>query len=159
MTIPNLIMLTMGVAGYHGLDPDLFTRLVYAESRYDPQAVNGQSVGLCQVNLGAWPLEDWVITTINPYDPYANLMQGGYILSLMMERYTWQGNAVAAYMMGQGRVDRMIDTYGWDWQRELDDAKADYVGFVAHDDYDTRFGSWSWRDAMPAPEVRRRTPR
>ena len=61
MTELLLLGMTVGVAHYYDLDPDLFTRLVYAESRYDQQAVNGTSVGLCQINLGAWPLEDWVV--------------------------------------------------------------------------------------------------
>ena len=159
MTIPNLIMLTMGVAGYHGLDADMFTRLVYAESKFDPQAVNGQSVGLCQINLGAWPLEDWVVETDDPYEPYANLMQGAYILAWLMERYATAARAVAAYTLGHGRVDELVSEYASLWTLELDDEVRDYVLFVVFDSKATRFGAWSWRDAIPAPEVRRRTPR
>ena len=160
MTIPNLIMLTMGVAGYHGLDADMFARLPYAESRYDQQAVNGQSVGLCQINLGAWPLEDWVVKTDDPYEPYANLMMGGHILSWLMERYESPTLAVTAYTLGHGRVDELLAVYGpLEWRRELGAPTYDYMRFVAGGYGNTRFGAWSWRDAMPAPEVRRRTPR
>ena len=167
MTIPNLIMLTMGVAGYHGLDADLFTRLVYAESKFDQQAVNGQSVGLCQINLEAWPLADWVVKTDDPYEPYANLMMGGYILSLMMERYKEPEfsdlydpyRAVAAYTMGHGRVDELVDTFDHWWWDELDPEIREYGEFIVEGNLATRFGAWSWRDAIPAPEVRRRMPR
>ena len=159
MTELLLLGMTVGVARYHGLDPDMFTRLVYAESRYDQQAVNGQSVGLCQVNLGAWPLEEWVVETDDPYEPYANLMMGGYILSLMLEREVDRLQAVAAYTLGHGQVGELLSEYGWGWFRELDEPVRDYVFFVANGDPSPRFGAWSWRDVIPAPEVRRRTPR
>ena len=167
MTIPELILLTVGVANHYGLDADMFARLPYAESRYDQQAVNGQSVGLCQINLGAWPLEEWVVKTDDPYEPYANLMMGGYILSLMMERYKEPEfsdpydpyKAVAAYTLGHGRLEELVSTYRRDWWRELDAPTWDYVRFVTWGDTNTRFGAWSWRDVIPAPEVRRRMPR
>jgi len=155
MTIPNLIMLTMGVAGYHGLDPDMFTRLVYAESRYDQQAVNGQSVGLCQINLGAWPLEDWVVKTDDPYEPYANLMMGGYILSLMLEREVDRLQAVAAYTLGHGRLEELVSVYRKDWLGVLDLPTFDYVGFIVFNQQGTRFGAWSWREEVDQRIVKR----
>ena len=164
MTELLLLGMTVGVAHYYDLDPDLFTRLVYAESRYDPQAVNGQSVGLCQINLGAWPLEDWVVKTDDPYEPYANLMMGGHILSLMLEREVDRLQAVAAYTLGHGRLEELVSVYRKDWLGVLDLPTFDYVGFIVFNHQGTRFGAWSWRDAIPAPEVRSggarmRTPR
>ena len=167
MSIPELILLTIGVANHYGLDADMFARLPYAESRYDQQAVYGQSVGLCQINLGAWQLEEWVVKTDDPYEPYANLMMGGYILSLMMERYKEPEfsdpydpyRAVAAYTLGHGRLEELVDTFDHWWWDELDPEIREYVEFIVEGNPATRFGAWSWRDAIPAPEVRRRTPR
>ena len=146
----NLILMAVGIANYYDLAPDMFTRLVYAESRFDPAAVSSSGcVGLCQINLKAWPLDEWVIKTDDPFDPYANLMQGGHILAWgLKSNYDDRCMAVSAYTLGQGRVNELQAYNPLTWWRDMDEPIQDYMNYVARGQESPRWGTWSWRDAV-----------
>ena len=146
----EFIALTLLTARIHGIDYDVATRLVYAESRYDPRARNGSAVGLGQINLAAWPMDTWVRHTIAAYDPYSNLYQSMAILAWLMERYAYYGPgaAVAAYAMGHGAMDSLLGEWGDEWKEHLEPHILDYVSFVAYGEPSKRWGSWRWIDEV-----------
>jgi hypothetical protein len=89
-----------------GLDPgqvDIFTRLVAAESGYNPNAHNvSGAAGL----TGLMPGTARAVGVTNVYDPQQALMGGARYFKQMLDRYS--GNtelALAAYNAGPGNVD------------------------------------------------------
>lgn len=91
------------VARVHGLDPDVFERLIRQESGFDPTAVSrAGAIGLTQLmpataqDLG-----------VDPRDPEQNLRGGARFLRQMLDRYGGDYRiALAAYNAGPGNVDR-----------------------------------------------------
>lgn len=157
---PELIMMTVAVAALYDLDADVFTRLVYAESAYNPRAYNEASecVGMCQINLKAWPLEDWVVPTDDPYDSWANLNQGAYVLAAMKERFWGRDKSVAAYTLGEGAINRLVKDHGRLWFAAMPAVRQEYVKFVAKNARGTRWGDWRWNEALiEAMSERRRS--
>ena len=160
----EFITLAVAVAGFYGIDPALFTRLIYAESRFDPAAVSPSGcVGLGQINLDAWPLAEWRWPIDDATDPLANLMQAGHIMRWLLEGYGhlpepefWQRDpydAVAAYTLGHGTADKLIETAflanpQHDWLDDLDEPVRDYVEYVATGKPSARWGDWSYEEAL-----------
>jgi len=159
----QLITLAVAVAGFYGIDPALFTRLIYAESRFDPAAVSPSGcVGLGQINLDAWPLAEWKVQNGDATDPLANLMQAGHIMRWLLEGYghcdeaaLWYGkpplDAVAAYTLGHGATDNLVIAAAKDrrnWLDDLDEPVRDYVEYVAAGKNSARWGDWNYEEAL-----------
>jgi soluble lytic murein transglycosylase len=104
-------------AGNYDLDPALLAAVVYAESRFDPNAESAAgAIGLMQLlpetakgialRTGG---DRFVIADLR--DPEINVRYGSWYLDHLRERYEGDLNlALAAYHAGQGNVDR--------WQRD-----------------------------------------
>jgi soluble lytic murein transglycosylase len=101
----------------HGLDPALLAAVVYAESRYDPNARSAAgAVGLMQLlpeTARGIALRTggtrFVVADLR--DPDINVRYGSWYIDHLRAHYDGDiGLALAAYHAGQGNVDR--------WQRE-----------------------------------------
>lgn len=99
------------MAERYGLDPDIFTRQIEAESSFNPNARNARTgaTGLGQVmsataqdpGFGVTPLRDRL-------DPVENLRFSAEYTAAMLRRYDGDyRKALAAYNAGPGTVDRV----------------------------------------------------
>jgi soluble lytic murein transglycosylase-like protein len=95
-------------AAYYKVDPDLIRRIIYVESRGNPNdyvASTGVK-GLMQVA----PM--WFKAGENPYDPYTNIGRGTYILRRGYDAYHNWFKAVSYYCYGPiGRYGANIPTF------------------------------------------------
>jgi len=109
----------------HGLDPLMYYRQIYAESRFDPDAVNPKSgcLGLGQMNPKYWP----EATT----DVKGNLeLSAGYMAELL-ERYGGYRRALAAYNYGPANVDKLTKAHGYAWFKHLPEETKAYARFIS----------------------------
>jgi Transglycosylase SLT domain len=85
----------------HGLNPDLFLRLVGRESNFNPSAINPKSgaIGLGQLMPGT--ASD---LGVNPKDPIANLDGSARYLKQQLDRFGDYRRALAAYNAGPENV-------------------------------------------------------
>lgn len=105
-----------GHARNYDLEPELLAAVIYAESRFRPDAVSpAGAVGLMQLlprtargialRTGG---ERFVISDLR--DPEVNVRYGSWYLDHLRERYDGDVRlALAAYHAGQGNVDRWLD--------------------------------------------------
>ncbi len=91
----------------HGIPSGMLFRLLYAESRFRPDIIDGRTVS----SVGALGIAQFMPATaqergVNPLDPY-NAIEGAasYLASLRRSLGTWR-EAVAAYNWGMGNVRR-----------------------------------------------------
>lgn len=99
----DIASLAREAANRHGVDPDLFERLVSAESGGNPRAVSpAGAMGLAQL----MPATAQVLGVEDPFDPVQNLDGGARYLRSMMDRFGDPRLAVAAYNAGPGAVQR-----------------------------------------------------
>jgi len=105
-----------GHAKNHDLDPALLAAVIYAESRFDPNARSeAGALGLMQLlpetakgialRTGG---NRFVLADLR--DPEINVRYGSWYLDNLLDRYSDTELALAAYHAGQGNVDR--------WRRE-----------------------------------------
>lgn len=98
-------------AANHDLDPALVAAVVFAESRFDPNAESGAgAIGLMQLlpdtargialRTGG---HGFVVADLR--DPEINVRYGTWYLDHLRERYGRMNLALAAYHAGQGNVD------------------------------------------------------
>ncbi|MGA2216203.1 MAG: lytic transglycosylase domain-containing protein [Candidatus Acidiferrales bacterium] len=96
--------LIRAAAAKHGLDATLITRLIAAESNFNPQAVSRrQALGLMQL----LPKTAAQYSVANVFDPAQNIEGGTHYLKDLLEKY--RGNlslALAAYNAGPDMVER-----------------------------------------------------
>jgi soluble lytic murein transglycosylase len=101
-----------GHAKNHDLDPALLAAVIYAESRFDPNARSeAGAVGLMQLlpetakgialRTGG---SRFVVADLR--DPEINVRYGSWYLDHLLDRYSDAELALAAYHAGQGNVDR-----------------------------------------------------
>lgn len=126
----ELISLAISVAVSYEIDPRLFCELVKYESNWDRYARSASSVGLCQINQEAW--EWW---PADPYDPEVNLKKGAAILKWNFSYREGESEAtelaVASYVLGHARVDRLLEEHGAEWKEELAGPVRKYVEGIA----------------------------
>ena len=90
------------IAQAYGLNPDLFTRVIGAESNFNPRAVSpAGAIGLGQL-MPATAAE----LGVDPRDPIQNLEGSARYLRQMLDRFGGDERlALAAYNAGPGRVE------------------------------------------------------
>lgn len=100
-----------GHAERTGLDPELFGRVIGAESAGNPNAVSNKgAAGLAQVMPGTGRDPGYGVQPIKDSTPDENLRFGADYLKAMSDRYS--GNvpvALAAYNWGPGNVDKWLE--------------------------------------------------
>jgi hypothetical protein len=88
------------IAVEEGVDPDLFLRLVGAESSFDPGAVSSKgATGLAQLMPGTA-----ADLGVDPTDPIQNLRGGARYLRQQLDEFGDPVLALAAYNAGPGAV-------------------------------------------------------
>ena len=96
--------LIRAAAAKHGLDEILITRLIAAESNFNPKAVSRKrALGLMQL----LPQTATQYSVANVFDPAQNIEGGAHYLKDLLEKY--RGNlplALAAYNAGPDMVER-----------------------------------------------------
>jgi soluble lytic murein transglycosylase-like protein len=87
----------------NGLEPELVTAVIAAESNFDPQALSPKGAqGLMQL----MPATAAELGVRDVWDPEDNIHGGSSHLARLLEKYEEVPLAVAAYNAGEGAVDR-----------------------------------------------------
>ena len=90
------------MARRYGVPPDLFLKLIKAESNWDLDAVSPKgAIGLTQLMPATAR-----ILGVNPHDPHQNLEGGARYLAEQYERFSSWRLALAAYNAGPGAVEK-----------------------------------------------------
>lgn len=88
------------IAEEEGVDPDLFTRLIEAESSFRPNVTSSAGAyGLAQLMPGTA-----AELGVDPSDPIQNMRGGARYLRQQLDRFGDPALALAAYNAGPGRV-------------------------------------------------------
>lgn len=94
--------LARAAARKHSVPEDLFLRLVYQESRWNPGAVSHKgAIGLAQLMPGTAQM-----LRVDPNDPRQNLDGGARYLRMMYDKFGSWKLALAAYNAGPGAVEQ-----------------------------------------------------
>ncbi len=90
----------------YGMDPQLVTAVMAAESNFDPCAKSSAgAVGLMQITPQTAGL--YKLTSLDLYDPEKNIRAGVRHLKMLSKRYNGDLElTLAAYNAGEGTVDR-----------------------------------------------------
>lgn len=98
----------------HGIDPRLVMAVIEVESGWNPEARNGESLGLMQVSPPA--MEDMVRRGVaggDLRDPVVNVRVGTAYLAWLMRRYPGDlAMALTAYNQGPSRAERWREETG-----------------------------------------------
>ncbi len=85
----------------YGVLPDVLFAVMEVESGYQPDARNGQCIGLMQIHSINLPWLSEQIGTTDLSDPAQNIEAGAYILGGYLERYSLT-DSLMAYNLGEG---------------------------------------------------------
>ena len=105
-----------------GLEPAFIAAVVYAESRFRPDAVSSQNAhGLMQLLPETADFVQQRSGIQGDYrDPGVNLLLGAWYMSYLEGRYDGQERLMlAAYNSGEGRVDGWISQEGFDIEEDI----------------------------------------
>ena len=134
------VALISTVERQHGIPHNLLARLLYQESRYRPDIIDGRvksrvgAAGIAQVmpltasspGYGTPPLK-------NPLDPFEAIpWAGSYLAGLYKSSGDWK-KALAAYNYGMGNVNRAIKSNGEKWLQRMPTETRNYVTEIARD--------------------------
>lgn len=118
----------------HGLDPNFFARLLWQESRFDPNALShANAMGIAQFIRSTADLRGLK----DPYNPADALAHSAQYLGELRRRYGNHGLAAVAYNGGERRADGLLE--GGGLARET----IDYVQII------TGLTAENWRDNPP----------
>lgn len=102
------------VAEEHRFPPSLIYAVIYAESKFNPNALSSANAkGLMQITDETY---QWACNRIGKeatdsdslFDPKTNITCGGLILRLLVDRFENIETALAAYNAGQGKVTKWL---------------------------------------------------
>ena len=123
-------------ADTHGLDRGFFARLIWQESRFDPNALSrANAQGIAQFIPSTARLRG----LHDPYNPAEALEYSAEYLGELSRRYGNQGLAAVAYNGGERRADQLVAGDGHLLARET----VNYVRII------TGLPGETWRDAPP----------
>lgn len=120
----------------HALDPGFFTRLIWQESRFDPNAVSpAKAMGIAQFISSTADLRG----LSDVFNPAEALEASAAYLGVLTERFGNPGLAAVAYNAGEARAARFIAG-----QSGLPRETVNYVQII------TGLRAETWRDRPPA---------
>jgi hypothetical protein len=109
-----LCLMLESAAREHALPVEFFARLIWQESRFQPDAVGpttrhgGRAEGIAQFMPGTANERD----LLNPFDPIQALPKSAAFLGELRDKFGNIGLAAAAYNAGPARVQRWLDGAG-----------------------------------------------
>lgn len=119
----------------HGLDSGFFARLIWQESRFDPNALSHANArGIAQFIPSTARLRGLK----DPYNPADALEHSAHYLSEMARRYGNEGMAAIGYNCGERRAEGFLEGKG------LAEETVNYVPII------TGLTAEQWRDTPPA---------
>ena len=119
----------------HALNRDFFARLIWQESRFDPNALSPANArGIAQFIPSTAKLRG----LSNPYNPADALEHSAQYLAEMVTRFGNEGMAAIGYNGGERRASGFLEGKG------LASETVDYVPII------TGLTAETWRDAPPA---------
>jgi soluble lytic murein transglycosylase-like protein len=110
----------------HRIPRNLLARLIYQESRYRDDIIQGNvtspagAVGIAQI------VPQWH-PNVDPLDPYESIRYAGSYLRGLFDRFGGWPMALAAYNWGEGNLNRALRMHGSDW---LDNAPMETRNYV-----------------------------
>lgn len=122
-------------ANEYGVNPTIFDRQIYTESKYDPLAKNEGSgaSGIAQI-VPKWH------PGVDPWEPIGALKYAAKWMRELLDRYKGSyPHALAAYNWGPGRVDK--------WSGKKEDLPAETQKYLAA----ILGGSWTAPGVTPSP--------
>lgn len=132
--VHDLCQLIEATTQTHGLNPHFFTRLIWQESRFNPNALSpANAMGIAQFIRSTATLRG----LNDPYNPADALDHSAHYLSELVARYGNEGLAAVAYNGGEARADGFLQGRG------LAQETRDYVPII------TGLEAEQWRDAPP----------
>lgn len=130
----DLCQLIEATSKTHGLNPDFFTRLIWQESRFNPNALSpANAMGIAQFIRSTATkrgLKD-------PYNPADALDHSAQYLSEMAARFGNEGMAAIGYNGGEARAEGFLQGKG------LARETTNYVPII------TGLDAEAWRDGQP----------
>lgn len=119
----------------HGLDPHFFTRLIWQESRFNPNALSPANArGIAQFI----PSTAKIRGLEEPYNPAEAIEHSAQYLAELVIKFGSEGMAAVAYNGGEGRAERFLSG-----QSGLATETINYVEII------TGLSAKTWRDARP----------
>ncbi len=119
----------------HALDPGFFARLIWQESRFNPNAVSpANAQGIAQFIPSTARLRG----LIDPFNPAEALEYSAEYLGELRRRYGNHGLAAVAYNGGERRADGLVAGGG-----KLARETIDYVRII------TGLSAWDWAETPP----------
>ena len=94
---------------YPNVKPDLVKSIIYHESRFVPEAENGNCVGLMQVSTYWHADRAEKLGVTDFYDPYSNILLGVDYISELTETY---GDTALVLMLYNMKHDTAFDMFG-----------------------------------------------
>ena len=120
----------------HGLDPGFFTRLIWQESRFDPNAISpANAMGIAQFIASTAKLRG----LLDPFNPGDALESSAQYLAFLTQEFGNHGLAAVAYNSGEVRAAGFLARQGG-LPRETINYVQIITGITAED----------WRDEPPA---------
>lgn len=135
-----------GASEAYGMEPTFIAAVIYAESRYDPEAVSPQNAqGLMQITPDTADfIQNNSGITGDFTEPNTNVWMGTWQLSYLQGRYLGDERLMlAAYNSGQGSVDGWISEEGFDIESDIPYSETrNYVDTVleAQETYEELYG-------------------
>ncbi|MEP4199046.1 MAG: lytic transglycosylase domain-containing protein [Aliishimia sp.] len=124
-----------GEAERHGLAPGFLTRLIWQESRFDPNALSpANAMGIAQFIASTAALRGLQ----DPFNPGEALEASARYLAFLTQEFGNPGLAAAAYNAGEGRAARFLSR-----QSGLPQETINYVQII------TGLSAETWRDTPP----------
>ena len=92
-------------ADHYALSPGFFARLIWQESRFDPNAISPAGAqGIAQF----MPSTARLRSLANPFDPAEALARSAQYLRFLEQKFGNLGLAAAAYNGGEGRISNLV---------------------------------------------------
>lgn len=98
---------TKYVCEQYSVPVELALAVMYAESSYQTDAVNGQSVGLMQIHKINFDRLSNTLDITDFMDPRSNILAGVYILAELMGKYDDTHKVLMAYNCGEKGAGRL----------------------------------------------------